>query len=426
MFAWACRKIKFQPSLHENANALRGVAVAAALAVLPAPAAANVITDWDQKGVALASPGAAGEREMAIMHLAMFDAVNSIERRYRPYLVQIATPPTTSEDAAAAGAAAAVMTALHPQAAAEIKAALTSGLGAIADGDAKSDGVNLGEAVASKLMQARANDGANALDDYRPRTTPGVYVPTAAVMVGSTWPKMTPFVLPKGSYFRPPPPISLQSEEWAADYNEIKDLGGKTSVKRSPQQTEMARFWLMVGAPAYHPLARQVAAARQMSVIDSARFMALYAAALTDAYIAVFDAKYRYEFWRPVTAIRNGDMSANPATAPDATWQPLDVTPMHPEYPCAHCIESGAAVAVVEAMLGSADIPEVAMTSSTAPGVTHRWTNLEAFAHEIAEARICAGFHYRFSTRVGTDMGRKIGAYTVEHILLPVDVAGSQ
>ncbi len=400
------------------------VLMAAVLAMTPAQASANVVTDWDAKGAALAAPGSTGEREMAIMHLAVFDAVNSIERRYRPYLAQPAAPPTTSEEAAAAGAAAAVLTALHPQAAADIKATLASGLAAIADENAKSEGVKLGETAAAKILGARANDGANAADDYRPKTSPGAYVPTAAVMIGSTWPKMTPFVLPEASYFRPPPPVSLQSKEWAADYNEIKDYGAKASAKRSPQQTETARFWLMVGPPAYHPLARQLAIARRMSVIDSARFMALYSTALTDAYIAVFDAKYHYEFWRPVTAIRNGGLDGSPDTAPDPTWAPFDATPMHPEYPCAHCIESGAAAAVVEAVFGSADIPEVAMTSSTAPGVTHRWTNMEAFANEIAEARICAGFHYRFSTRVGAEMGRKIGAYVVGNILQPIDVTG--
>jgi PAP2 superfamily len=409
-------------SLHERACAIvRSVLVATALVT---PAAANVITDWDAKGVPLAAPAAAGEREMAIIHLAMFDAVNAIERRFHPYLVEADAPATASEDAAAAAAAAAVMAALHPQAAADIKAALVTSLAAVPDGDAKSDGVKLGEAVAAKTLAARANDGSKAADSYRPKTSPGAYVPTASVMVGSEWPKMTPFAIPEASYFRPAPPIPLQSKEWATDYNEIKDLGGKLSAKRTPQQTETAKFWLMVGPPAYHPVARQIALARGMSVADSARFMALYSAALTDAYIAVFDAKYHYEFWRPVTAIRNGDIDSNPDTAPDPTWQPIDATPMHPEYPCAHCIESGAAAAVIEATLGSANIPEVTLTSSTAPGVTHRWTNIEAFASEIAEARICAGFHYRFSTRVGAEMGRKIGAYVAANILQPVDVAG--
>jgi len=156
-----------------------------------------------------------------------------------------------------------------------------------------------------------------------------------------------------------------------------------------------------------------------MTVSDSARFMALYSVALTDAYIAVFDAKYEYEFWRPITAIRNGDMTGNPATAREASWQPLDNTPMHPEYPCAHCIESGAATAVIEAVLGTAEIREIAMTSSTAPGVTHRWTRLDDFADEVANSRIWAGFHYRFSTRVGTEMGRQIGRYVVETVMRP-------
>ena len=326
--------------------------------------------------------------------------------------------------AAAAAAAAAVLSALRPQAAADIKAALASSLAAIPDGEAKFNGARLGETAAAKILEARANDGSTAPESYRPRTSPGVYVPTAA-MVGWAFQKMTPFAIPDASYFRPPPPVSLQSREWTADYNEIKDLGGKSSAKRTPQQTETAKFWLMVGPPAYHPLARQIAIARQMSVADSARFMALYSAALTDAYTAVFDAKYHYEFWRPLTAIRNADIDGNPDTAPDAAWQPIDATPMHPEYPCAHCIESGAATAVVQGVLGSDTMPEVAITSISTPGVTHRWTSLTAFADEIAESRICAGFHYRFSTRVGTEMGRKIGAYVVEHILQPIDVAGA-
>ena len=235
-----------------------------------------------------------------------------------------------------------------------------------------------------------------------------------------------PFALTKPSQFRPQPPISLESKEWAADFNELKAYGGKTSTKRSTQQTETARFWLMVGAPAYHPVPRQLVTAKQMSVIDSARFMALYAVALADAYIAVFDAKYHYEFWRPITAIRNGDISGNPATELDATWQPIDNTPMHPEYPCAHCIQSGAAAAVIESVLGSADIPEVSVTSSTAPGVTHRWTNLGVLSDEVSNARIWAGFHYRFSTRVGTDMGRQIGEYVVKNVMQPTIVVGSQ
>jgi hypothetical protein len=403
----------------------RKTLLAGTLACLAAPAMANVITDWDAKAVAVVAPAPLGQRELAMVHVAMFDAVNSIERRYRPYLVALTALKTTSQDAAAATAAAAVLVGLRPAAAAETKAALATYLAAIVDGEPKADGIKLGEAVAARILQARANDGSDAADAYRPKTKPGVYVPTP-ITVASVWPAVAPFALTTPSQFRPQPPIALDSQEWAVDFNELKTHGGKTSTMRSTQQTETARFWLMVGAPGYHPVARQLIAARQMSTIDSARFMALYAVALADAYIAVFDAKYHYEFWRPITAIRNGDLDRNPATELEATWQPIDNTPMHPEYPCAHCIQSGDAAAVIESMFGSADIPEVSLTSPTAPGVTHRWTSLRAFSDEIANARIWAGFHYRFSTRVGTEMGHQIGEYAVKNVMQPQPVTGSR
>ena len=237
------------------------------------------------------------------------------------------------------------------------------------------------------------------------------------------WPNVKPFALTSPSQFRPEPPIPLKSEQWATDYNEIKTLGGKASAKRSDKQTEDARFWLITGPQSTDPIARQLVAAKKMNLIDSARFMALASAALADAYIAVMDAKYHYDFWRPITAIRNGDNDENPATERDAAWQPIDNTPMHPEYPCAHCIGSSALAAVAEAVFGTAEIPEVAMTSSTAPGVTHRWTNLRSYADEVAQARIWAGFHYRFSTRVGQDMGRKIGQHVVKSVMQPAALA---
>jgi hypothetical protein len=404
-------------------KALYSATLAIGLMLCSGSTEANVITDWDANAIAVTPPSAAGLREMAIMHVAMFDAVNSIARRYRPYMVQLPASEATSQEAAATAAAADVLIGLHPAAAAQIQAASASALAAIPEGKAKADSLALGQAVAEKILSVRSKDGANAPDDYRPKTKPGVYVPTAAVMFGSAWPRMTPFALTSPSQFRPPPPISLTSSEWSDNYNEIKDLGGKNSAKRSAQQTETARFWLALGPAVYHQIPRQLVAAKQMNVVESARFMALYSIALTDASIAVFDAKYQYEFWRPVTAIRNGDIDDNPSTARESTWQPLDATPMHPEYPCAHCIQSGAAAGVIEAVLGSQEIPEVTMTSTTAPGITHRWTNTAEYTEEIANARIWAGFHYRFSTRVGTEMGRKIGNYIVETVMQPVPKA---
>jgi hypothetical protein len=380
---------------------------------------ADTITDWDTKATAVASSAALGEREVTIVDLAMFDAVNSIERRYQPYLEQLPTTGPTSADAAAASAAATALAGVHPEAAASFKTALAEYLAQLdATPEALANGVRLGEAAALKILEARANDGATGVDSYRPKTKPGQYVPTA-VMVCSTWPTMRPFALATPSQFRPGPPLSLKSREWAVDYNEIKEFGSKTSGRRSAKQTETARFWLMTGPQAYHPLARQMVAERHLNLLDSARFMALFSVTLTDAYIAVFDAKYHYEFWRPGTAIRNADLNNNPDTERDATWQPLDNTPMHPEYPCAHCIQSGAARVVLESL--GQPIPELSLTSATAPGVTHSWSNLDDFTTEVANARIWAGFHYRFSTRVGTALGRQVGEYVANTIMQPVN-----
>jgi hypothetical protein len=379
---------------------------------------ADTVTDWDTKATAAASAAALGEREVTIVDLAMFDAVNSIEQRYQPYLVRLPIMEPSSADAAAASAAATALAGLHPEAAASFKAELSEYLAHLnAAPEALANGARLGEAVALKILEARANDGATAVDFYRPKTKQGQYVPTS-VMVCSTWPAMRPFALASPSQFRPGPPPSLKSREWAVDYNEIKELGGKTSNRRSAQQTETARFWLMTGPQAYHPLARQLVLERHLNLIDSARFMALFAVTLTDAYIAVFDAKYHYDFWRPVTAIRNADLNDNPATARDASWQPLDNTPMHPEYPCAHCIQSGAARLVLESL--GQPIPELSLSSPTAPGVIHHWSTLDDFTTEVANARIWAGFHYRFSTRVGTAVGRQVGQYVASTMMQPV------
>jgi hypothetical protein len=400
---------------------------------VPMSATANVITDWDDKAVVAVTPLAAlggttpymAQRMMAMVHAAMFDAVNSIERRYRPYMVQLPADAATSKEAAAATAAATLLATIDAKTATEMKGALTTYLASIPDGAAKTDGVRLGEAIAAKVIEARASDGSNAPDAYRPRTSPGVYVPTA-ITINSMWPNMKPFALAKGSQFRPKPPVTLDSAEWATDYNEVKEYGGQRSTTRNEQQTETARFWL-IGAPAaYHPFIRQLVTVKQMDVVDSARFMAHVAFGLNDAFIAVLDAKYHYNFWRPITAIRNGDTDGNSATELDATWQPIANTPMHPEYPCAHCILSGTVAGVVKTALGSDLIPEIEMTSPTAPGVKHRFTDMTAYTQEVADARIWSGFHYRFSTRAGTEMGRQIGEYVVRNVMQPAVTAAPQ
>jgi len=405
-------------------NLCKALVAVAVLAAAP-PAFADAITVWNENAVTIATPRMsppAAQRAVAMVQVAMFDAVNSIERRYRPYLAQFPAAPTASKEAAAAAAAGAVLAGLFPNAEKQTHDLMASYLAALPEGEAKAEGVRLGEAVAAKVLEARRNDGTGAPDSYRPKTKPGVYVPTA-ITVGSTWPNVTPFALKSPAQFRPQPPTRLTGKEWAVDYNEIKDLGRKDSAKRSARQTEDARFWLITGPQSTDPLVRQLVTATKLGLLDSARFMALASVALADAYIAVMEAKYHYEFWRPITAIRNGDIDGNPLTESDPTWQPIDTTPMHPEYPCAHCIGSSALATVVETLLGTADIPEIVMTSPSAPGVTHRWTNIRAYTDEVSQARIWAGFHYRFSTRVGTGMGYQIGEYVVKSVMQPTVAA---
>jgi hypothetical protein len=405
--------------------------LSALLLMAPITAAAgNVIIDWDEKAIGVLQTGTTPPpptafRTMAILHVAMFDAVNSIEPHYQPYKIRLAATPDTSKEAAAAAAAGAVLVKLVPDAAADVQSTLMTYLATLPDGEAKSKGVQLGQEVARRILEIREKDGASAPDAYRPKTKPGVYIPTP-ITVGSQFPNVTPFAMTSPSQFRPKPPPSLKSEQWARDYNEIKDLGEKNSTRRTARQNEDARFWLLVGPRSTYPLPRQVAVASNMSVLDSARFMALVSIATIDAMIAVFDAKYKYEFWRPITAIRNGDIDGNPATERVATWQPIDVTPMHPEYPCAHCITSSAVAAAIEAVLGTEEIPEVALTSPFAPAVTHRFTDLHAYTEEVANARIYAGFHYRSSTIIGREMGQKIGEWVVKSVMQPVQAAMAQ
>jgi hypothetical protein len=407
------------------------LAIAAMLTA--APASANVITDWDAIGVALiqgnapappprvgGAPG--GIRIVALMHIAMFEAVNSIEARYQPFNGDPKPKVDASLDAAAASAAATVLAKLDPESATKVKEALEKSLAGIPNGDAKDRGIKLGEESAARVVELRSNDGYKTPNAFRPITQPGVYTQTM-ITAGWDFIKMTPLAMKTPDQFRPPPPIPLTSEEWTKNYNEMKDIGEKNSTKRTPQQTENARFWLTTGPLANQPLARQVAIAKDMSVVDTARFMSLVSMAEMDALIAVFDAKYYYTFWRPITAIRNGDIDGNPATERIATWQPIDITPLHPEYPCAHCIVSGAEASVIAAIFGTEEIPEVSLTSPAAPGVTHKFSNVREFNKEAEEGRIAAGFHWRFSTVVGSDMGWKIGAYTVQNCMLPLKVA---
>jgi len=385
-------------------------------------AAADAVTEWNEKALnctqtAKQAPFAA-TRTMAMVQVAVFDAVNSIERSYAPYKFNVPAPSGSSAEAAAIAAAHAVLLKLFPDQNATLDADYKASLARIPDGDAKSAGISVGEKVAAAVLSWRAGDGADAPNQYRPVTSPGVYIATP-LPVASQWVGMTPWLMQRPSQFRPAPPPQLTSHEWARDYNEIKDLGSKKSTQRTAEQTEIGRFWAMTGPGAWSSVVRQLAAAPGRTLAQNARLFALAEMAGTDAYISVFDAKYAFNFWRPITAIRNGDLDGNDDTTRVADWEPLIDTPLHPEYPCAHCITSQAVATVLESEFPNGPASPLTMTSSTAPGVTHKWSSIKEWCDEISVARIYAGLHYRNSTVVGRAAGKKIGELALNSYLKP-------
>jgi hypothetical protein len=387
-----------------------GVLVAMLWAGAP-PAAADVVSDANAKAADIASrhPGTPpAVRIMAIVQASVFEAVNAITGRYAPLRAKIAATPDASVEAAVAAATRASLSKLMPTQQAAIDADYQGALKPLADGPAKAAGIAVGEQAAASILAWRAEDGMALPDTYRPAATAGVYVPTLLPAVPN-WGKRKPWVLTGGEQFRPGPPPSLTSQTWARDYNEIKAMGVKNSSQRTPDQTALAKFWEATAPAVYWPVARSVTAVPGRDVTENARVLAVAGMAMDDALIAVFDAKYTYNFWRPITAIRNGDLDGNDATERDPSWTPFIDTPMHPEYPCAHCIVSASLGAVLASEIGPGPTPKLSSTSSMAPGAVRAWQSVDDFTKEVAEARICDGVHYRFSTEVGTAMGKKIG-----------------
>jgi hypothetical protein len=297
---------------------------------------------------------------------------------------------------------------LMPAQDAAIQAAYNTALAAIADGPAKSAGVAAGEEAAAAVLAARLDDGAGAQEKYKPHAAPGLYVPTA-LPAAPTWPQRKPWVMTSASQFRPAAPPALTSATWTRDFNEVKAMGGKASTQRTPEQTEIGRFWDYSLPMVYHGVVRSVALQPGRDVLRNARLYAAVSQAMDDGLIAVFDAKYAYNFWRPSTAIRNAEIDGNPATEPDATWSSLIDTPMHPEYPSAHSILASAVGTVLKVELAGQPVPELSTTSPTAKGVTRRWTRIDDFVSEVSVARVYEGVHFRFSTEVGAAMGKQIG-----------------
>ena len=397
------------------------LALAAALWSAPA-ARADVVTEWNERaGDIVAASGLLTQpanRVMAITHTAAFEAANAITRRYpsATAAASLDAPRGASVEAAIAAAHRTALSRLLPAQQAAIDAAYQKALATIASGAAKDAGLAVGERAAQDVLARRADDGATAPEAYRPLTVPGRWVPTA-LPAAPQWPQRKPWVMTSASQFRPGPQPALTSERWARDYNEIKALGGAGSTQRSAEQSAIARFWETTLPAVYYGVVRGVAEQPGRDLMRNARLFAALTQSIDDALIAVFDAKYHYAQWRPVTAIRNGDNDGNDATERDPSWAPLLATPMHPEYPCAHCIQAGVIGAFVQHEIGTGAHPVLATKSSSAGGAERRWTSVQALVQEVGNARVYGGMHYRFSTEVGTEMGQRIAAQAIQRLL---------
>jgi len=405
---------------HTKHRQLARLFVAASLLACPL-ARGDVVTDWNVKAGDIVVESKLGtppcNRVLAIVHTAVYEAANAVTRRYPGGGLEAA--PGASVEAAIAAANRATLTKLLPAQQAAIDSAYQTALAMIADSPAKTAGIAVGEKAAAAVLEMRADDGAATGETYRPHTSAGVYVPTVLPAVPQ-WSQRKPWLMTSPAQFRPGPPPLLTSELWARDYNEIKGLGGKSSTRRSAEQTEIARFWEATLPPIYHGVARSVANVPGRDVTQNARLFAAVTQAMDDSMIAIFDAKYHYNFWRPVTAIRNGDIDGNDATERDPSWTPFIDTPMHPEYPCAHCIVSAAVGTVLQADIGAGPTPTLTTTSPTAKGAARSWTKIDDFMQEVANARIYDGVHYRNSTEVGTAMGKQIGELAAAKYLRPL------
>ena len=391
--------------MHENhRRRLARPWLAALLVSAAAPGHADVVTDWNAKAneiiieARIATPPAV--RLMAMVQTAVQDAVAETARR--------SGDSAPSTEAAVAAANRTVLLRGLPGQQPAILSAYQAALAAVPDDGARNAGIAIGERAAAAVLAARADDGAAASESYRPYTTAGMYVPTALPAVPQ-WTARKPWLIDSAARFRPGPPPATTSELWARDFNEVKALGARNSKLRDAEQTEVARFWEFSLPAIYHGLVRSVADAPGRDLAANARLFAVVSQAMDDALISVMDAKYHYNFWRPVTAVRNADIDGHDGTERDPAWSPLIDTPPHPEYPCAHCILAATVGTTLKVAIGSRPDAVLATSSPTAKGATRRWNSAEAMMREVAEARIYDGVHYRNSTQVGLDMGRRIG-----------------
>jgi hypothetical protein len=388
-------------------------------------------------------------RLYAMMHIAIHDALNAIDRRFRPYTFDKQAQPGASPEAAVAAAARDVLVPLLGQlprelasqacsdaGVASVEAAYTAALAALPDAPAKAQGVAVGQAAAAAILAVRATDGAGApfQNPNCPQATPpGTYqcTPGFSFIAFEAWAKVTPFVLQDSAQFRPGPPYAVTEKTYTADFTEVKALGGDgrtTPSARTADQTEIALVWWESSPLKWNRIARVVAVPRGRTLWENARLFGLLNMALADGYIAMADAKNHYRFWRPVTAIQTGATDGNPAMTADPTWTPLRPTPPNSDYPSGHSIEGGAAAEVLKQVFGtdqisfqdcSMTLPDGSTCNDPVP-VRRSYTSFSQAADENAYSRILIGFHFRKAVEAGTAYGRKIGERAATLYLQPV------
>jgi len=407
---------------------LRAVGLSSLILLSVTTVRADTVLDWNV--TALKTTAAAPfnppveSRNLAIVHAAMFDAVNSIVGEYSPYAIELRAPDGASPDAAAAAAAHYALVQLYPAQQAILDGAYAASLAAIPAGTGRVAGITVGEAVAAQLLALRADDGAEAaiVAPYTPGSQPGDWIPTPPAFhpaLDPGWGTVLPFLLRKSSQFRPGPPPTLTSPRYTRDFNEIKEVGSLTSTTRTQDQTNLARFWVSTAPQNWNPAVRQLASARGLSLSQNARAFALVNLAGADAFIAAWDAKFAYNQWRPVTAIRAADSDGNPDTLADPAWTPLLVTPPFPDYIAGHTTYAGAAKQVLEHIFGRNPGVAMTLTSATAPGVVETYTTFEDIADGVVDARVWGGIHWRTSSVRGEQVGEQIGTFAACRFLIP-------
>ena len=401
------------------------LAAIAALAIAR-PAQADTVCDWWELANRLYLPvqGSSAphppdqDRAVTRTTLAMFEALNAIDRRYTSYLGFPAGDASASQDAAAATAAYRVLVTSFPMQKTVLDESYAIAMHAIADGPAKEAGRLIGERAAAAALTAGGIDSTIAQVPYRPRTTAGEWVATGLPAIEPYMGAFRPWAIPSADALRPPPPPALNSPRWARDYEEVRRLGSRTSTERTPHQTLMARYRQAFDVT---PSLRLAADAPGRTPVQNARMFVIYQMAFDDAALAMIVAKFHYNYWRPITAIRNGASDGNDATPADAAWLPLLGTPNFPEYPCGHCTVAAAIAEVMKAEVGPRPATGVRVNAMAVPhSLVQVLPGWDEWAQEVSDSRTYGGVHYRFSNEAGEEIGRRAARMVLERALQPL------